>query len=199
MNSQPTLRRRALIAGGVALAAALSDQASKIWALGALDDGQRVPLIGKWISLVLIHNSGAAFSLGSSATWIFTILSVIVLVALVAYVKRGCSAATAAAVGLLGGGAVGNLVDRLIRPPGIGVGHVVDFINYNDYFIGNVADIWIVLAALWLAVIAARTPSPVPQGQATSDPSREPQAPPSVKAGFSSSTLPQDPADEHNA
>ena len=43
------------------------------------------------------------------------------------------------------------MIDRLIQPPGIGVGHVVDFINYNGFFVGNVADIWIVVGAIWLA------------------------------------------------
>ena len=55
-------------------------------------------------------------------------------------------------LGLLAGGAAGNLWDRLTRPPAIGQGHVVDFINYNGWFIGNVADIWIVGAALVLIV-----------------------------------------------
>lgn len=160
MKDHPPVRKRAMIALAVAFLAALTDQISKVWAVHALADGHQIPLIGSRVSLVLIHNSGAAFSFGSSTTWVFTILSVLVLFVLVAIVHRGCTARVAAAIGLLAGGAAGNLADRLMRPPGVGIGHVVDFINYNGWFIGNIADIWIVLAAAWLAFEASRGGNP---------------------------------------
>ncbi|MDO4258742.1 MAG: signal peptidase II [Actinomycetaceae bacterium] len=158
-HSFPAMKTRIAYGAGLAAFGAITDQLSKEWALVALADGQKRPVIGNLLSLDLIHNSGAAFSLGSSMTWIFTVLSVVILGALAYWIWRGCSLWMTIAIGLLGGGAIGNLIDRLIREPGFGVGHVVDFINYNDLFIGNVADIWIVGAAAWIAILVARTPS----------------------------------------
>jgi signal peptidase II len=60
------------------------------------------------------------------------------------------------ALGLLLGGAVGNLIDRLVRDPGVARGHVVDFIAYGDWFVGNVADIAIVAAAILMGLLAMR-------------------------------------------
>jgi signal peptidase II len=62
----------------------------------------------------------------------------------------------AAALGLLLGGAVGNLVDRLAREPGFARGHVVDFIDYAGFFVGNVADIAVVTAAVLIALLSLR-------------------------------------------
>jgi signal peptidase II len=62
------------------------------------------------------------------------------------------------AIATLMGGAVGNLIDRLTADPGFGVGHVTDFIAYGTWFVGNVADIWIVLGAALLAVALGREP-----------------------------------------
>ncbi len=168
MTTSP-MKTRALLALGVATLAALSDQATKEWALHSLSPGEVVPILGDVLTLTLVHNPGAAFSVGSGTTWLFTVVSVVILVVLVAVVHRGCSLPTAAVLGLLGGGAVGNLVDRLIRAPGIGVGHVVDFINYNDWFVGNVADIWIVLAAVGLVLVVGRqgTGAVTDEGEAT--------------------------------
>ncbi|WP_291377647.1 signal peptidase II [Demequina sp.] len=123
------------------------DLFSKQWALAALMPGVKHPVIGDVISVQLVFNSGAAFSLGEGYTWILTIVAVVVTAGLVYYARR---ARTPLATGLLGvalGGAVGNLIDRLFREPGFGRGHVVDMINYNDMFVGNIADIAIVGAA----------------------------------------------------
>lgn len=136
----------------VAVAAVALDQASKQWALGALTEGEPRPLVGDLLTLQLVHNSGAAFSVGAHATWVFTVISALIVGAIAVAAPRIVDLPTAWALGFLGGGAVGNLIDRLVRPPSFGQGHVVDFINYNGWFVGNVADIWIVVAALFLAV-----------------------------------------------
>ncbi len=136
----------------VAVAAVALDQASKQWALGALTEGEPRPLVGDLLTLQLVHNSGAAFSVGAHATWVFTVISALIVGAIAVAAPRIADLPTAWALGFLGGGAVGNLIDRLVRPPSFGQGHVVDFINYNGWFVGNVADIWIVVAALFLAV-----------------------------------------------
>lgn len=147
----------------VAAIAVTADLVTKWWALGNLEEGQSRPLIGDFITLDLVFNPGAAFSLGESATWIFTVLTAIVLVALFWYAFKVDNPVIAVILGMLMGGAAGNLYDRLTQPPGFGRGHVVDFINYNDWFVGNVADIWIVCAAialvLWMLLRSDADPS----------------------------------------
>ncbi len=134
----------------VAIVALALDLGTKAWALSHLEEGEKQNFIGSFITLQLVHNPGAAFSLGTSSTWIFTILSAAILVGIIWYALRNRSSALAVLLGVIAGGAAGNLYDRLTRPPGFGVGHVVDFINYNDWFVGNVADIWIVVGAIVL-------------------------------------------------
>jgi len=133
-----------------------ADQASKAWALRALADGDPVEVLGERLGLVLVHNPGAAFSLGTGSTWVLTLLAVVVLIVILRSARNLGSRAWAWAFGLLLGGATGNLTDRLVRPPGVGQGHVVDFIDYNGWFIGNVADIAIVSAAILMALLALR-------------------------------------------
>ena len=140
----------------VALAIVAADQLSKIWALNALGQGQQIKLVGEFLGLVLVHNAGASFSLGSQYTWVITVLAVLVS-AVVIYLSRKLNYLPWALIlGAVLGGAVGNLIDRLLRSPGFGRGHVVDFIDYNGAFVGNVADIAIVIAGVavvWLTTV----------------------------------------------
>ncbi|MGN6752882.1 MAG: signal peptidase II [Intrasporangium sp.] len=151
-------RRRRLFAllVVVAVLAYASDQVSKIIALDRLGDGESRSVIGDAIRLKLIGNPGAALSLGAGNTWVMTVIAVVVLIAIAFVAKDLGSRAWALALGALLGSAVGNLTDRFIRPPGGGQGHVVDFIDYNGWFIGNVADIWIVTAAILIVLLALR-------------------------------------------
>lgn len=140
----------------VALAIVAADQLSKIWALNALGQGQQIKLVGDFLGLVLVYNAGASFSLGSQYTWVITVLAVLVS-AVVIYLSRKLNYLPWALIlGAVLGGAVGNLIDRLLRSPGFGRGHVVDFIDYNGAFVGNVADIAIVIAGVavvWLTTV----------------------------------------------
>ncbi|WP_372595277.1 signal peptidase II [Actinotalea sp.] len=140
----------------VALVVLVADQLTKVWALARLTEGERTPLIGDLLGLQLIFNPGAALSFASGMTWIFTVAAVGVTVVIVRVSRRLGSAAWAVGLGLLLGGALGNLVDRLFRPPGFAVGHVVDFIAYGQVFIGNVADIAIVAAAVLIVLLSLR-------------------------------------------
>lgn len=136
-----------------AAAVLLLDQASKAWAVDALADARVIPLVGDLLSLRLIRNSGAAFSIGDSMTWVMSLIAIAVTVAIVAVVPRIGSARWSLALGLLLGGSLGNLVDRFFRDPAPLQGHVIDFIDYGGLFVGNVADIAIVVGAgvlLWL-------------------------------------------------
>lgn len=131
-----------------------SDYLSKEWALKTLKEGEESPLLGELITLQLHFNPGAAFSSFLNATWIITLVASLVIPATLYYMRKVDSYAWATALGFLVGGASGNLVDRLLREPGFGIGHVVDFLNYSDYFIGNVADIWIVVGTVMIFGLA---------------------------------------------
>ncbi len=153
----PARRRRLfLLLAVVAVLAYVSDQVTKLIALEALADGRPRPFIGDVIRFQLIGNPGAALSIGAGNTWVMTVIAAGVLVAIVFVAKDLGSRAWALALGLLLGSALGNLTDRFTRPPGGGEGHVVDFLDYNGLFIGNVADIWIVLAAGLIILLALR-------------------------------------------
>jgi len=154
----PAQHRRSLflLMGATAVVAYVADQASKIWALHTLTPGDPVQVVGDFIRLNLIRNAGAAFSIGNGATWIMTLIACGVLVFILATARRIGSRGWAWALGLLLGGSLGNLTDRMVRSPGPGRGHVVDFIDYFGLFIGNVADIAIVGAAALIGVLAMR-------------------------------------------
>lgn len=159
-SSHPIHTRSTWIYAGLVFAVAIiTDQASKMWARAALDASEPIPLIGQWLSLRLVHNSGAAFSFAAGNTWILTIFTVVIIGVLAVLARRVHRASTLLAIALLAGGAVGNLIDRLTAEPGFGVGHVTDFIAYGTWFVGNVADIWIVLGAPLLALALSREPS----------------------------------------
>lgn len=144
--------------GGFGATAALVlvlDQLSKWWATGALGDGRTVDVVGSVVRLRLLRNSGAAFSLGDSMTWLMTLIAVVVTVGIVVVSRRLGSRAWGLALGLVLGGSLGNLIDRFFREPGPARGHVIDFIDYAGLFVGNVADIGIVVgavAAVWLSL-----------------------------------------------
>ena len=149
-------RTLAWVALGVAVATVLVDQATKMWALAALTPGAPVSLIGDGLRLNRMRNPGAAFSIGNPATWLLTVVAVGVIVVILGTIRRLGHPAWAISLGLVLGGAVGNLIDRFFREPGVGRGHVVDMIDYGGLFIGNVADIAIVGAAIFIAVLAWR-------------------------------------------
>jgi signal peptidase II len=125
----------------------LVDQATKAWALANLLETTRRPLLGDLLGLRLVFNPGAALSIATGMTWVLTLIACVVVVVVVRVSRRLGSTGWAIALGLLLGGALGNLVDRLIREPGFARGHVIDFIAYANVFVGNVADIAIVTAA----------------------------------------------------
>lgn len=152
-DDTPAARSRSGVLRWYVVAAAVTfvlDQASKAWALSALDDGADRPLVGDLLSLRLIHNSGAAFSIGDSITWVMTLVAIAVTVAILWASRTVGSTRWGLALGLLLGGSLGNLGDRFFREPGPLRGHVVDFIDYGGLFVGNIADIAIVAGAVLL-------------------------------------------------
>jgi signal peptidase II len=150
-------RRLTVLAAVLTVAVLVLDQLTKWWALSALVHGaEPVRLVGDLLSLRLIFNSGAALSIGTGMTWVLTLVVVAVVVVIVRQLRRIGSRGWAVALGMLLGGALGNLVDRLVRDPGFARGHVVDFIDYAGFFVGNVADIAIVAAAALIIVLSLR-------------------------------------------
>lgn len=129
----------------IAALVVVADQAAKAWALSALPFDVRTPVIGDLLVFRRVDNPGAAFSLASGSTWIFSIIAVAVVVFLIGFAPRIRRVVWGVLFGLLLGGTIGNLTDRLTRPPGFGVGHVVDFIQIPLLpAIFNVADVAIV-------------------------------------------------------
>ncbi len=152
--------RRALgLALIVAVLALAVDQGSKALAVAQLTPGERMPLLGDLFGLSLAYNPGAAFSLGSGATWIFTIVGLLAAVMVVVFAVRLRGARWGVALGLVLGGAVGNLIDRLVNPPSFGQGHVTDFLAYGHLFVGNVADVFVV-AGVGLVCVNLLLPPP---------------------------------------
>jgi len=130
------------------------DQVTKAIALETLTPYEYVPVIGDVFGLMLVFNPGAAFSFATGSTWIFTIVAIVVTVVIIRVARRLGSLGWALALGALLGGNLGNLMDRLFREPGFARGHVVDFLDYGGLFVGNVADVAIVLGALGMALLA---------------------------------------------
>ena len=147
--------RPILVLWCLALGVIVVDQLTKAWAVNALADSQRIDLLGSWLGFVLVRNPGAAFSFATGQTWVFTAVALVVIVVVLRVSRRLDSMWWATTLGLVLGGAVGNLIDRLARDPGLFRGHVVDFIDYGGLFVGNVADIAIVGAAAAIMALSA--------------------------------------------
>ena len=156
-DAPPSTRRRALLITLFSLSAVVLvlDQVSKAWAVSSLVENERHDLVGNLLGFQLVFNPGAALSIATGMTWVLTIVATVVIVVVVRASRRIGSWAWAVALGLLLGGALGNLIDRLVREPGLARGEVVDFIAYADWFVGNVADIAIVSAAVLVVILAA--------------------------------------------
>ena len=132
----------------VALVVATIDQISKNWVVAHLPPGEPFPVLGEALQWLFVRNPGAAFSMASGATWVFTILAAVVAGVIVWQIRRLRSVPWALFLGLLLGGVLGNLTDRLTRAPGFPEGHVIDFI-YTPWMmpaIYNLADVAIVSA-----------------------------------------------------
>ena len=146
-----------MLVGVVAVLVYLADQGAKVLALSNLELNRTVPFIGELLQLHLVKNAGAAFSLGSNSTWIFAIIASLVAIGLVVFARRIRSLGWASVFGLLLGGTLGNLSDRLFREPGFGVGHVVDFLQlYGFPAIFNVADVGITSAMVLFILLTIR-------------------------------------------
>ena len=127
-----------------------ADQLTKNWVVSSLPEGETVPVLGDFLQWHFVRNPGAAFSFATGATWVFTILAAVVAIVIVWQIRRIRSTPWAIFLGMLLGGVLGNLTDRLTREPGFPQGHVIDFILTPWMWLGfnppiyNVADMGIV-------------------------------------------------------
>lgn len=158
MSRRAPLRPAAVCTIVAVLAAVVlaADQVTKFFALAHLPYEQPVHIIGNVLIFFLVKNAGAAFSLGSDVTWVFTLaLAVVAVIIIVLVGTRVRGRAWTIVLGLLLGGVLGNLSDRLFREPGFGVGHVVDFINVPWMMPAtfNVADMFITTMMVGVALL----------------------------------------------
>lgn len=156
-------RRLGLLAGVAALVVAL-DAVSKALVVAYLTGGREVRLLGGALLLVQSRNSGAAFGLGTGATLLFSAVAVVIAAVIVRVARRLTSRAWAVALGLLLGGALGNLADRVFRSPGVFRGRVVDWIDFRFWPTFNLADAAITVGAVLVVVLSSRGVRPTGEG-----------------------------------
>ncbi len=173
----PRPSRYAAAAALIGLAVCATDAASKALVVAHLSPHRPVPLLGGLITLDLIRNPGAAFGFGRSYTVIYAVVAAGALVAILRVSRRLHSWPWAIALGLLLGGAAGNLMDRLFRGPGAFRGFVVDWIKL-PYFAWsfNIADACVV-SGVALLVLASLRGWRLDGNSAPPDPSRSRPAP----------------------
>ncbi len=139
-----------------ALIVILLDLATKIWAVARLENQPEIKVIGEFLKFSFVRNPGAAFSFGTSITWVFTLIAIAVSVAILLLSKTVTNRPWAIALGGLLGGAVGNLIDRIFRSPEVFQGHVVDFISVPNYPMFNISDSAVVISAIAMVFLSIR-------------------------------------------
>lgn len=148
-------RHAAVVLFAAAGVAYFLDRISKAWVERSLP-GKPVDVIPGVLTLRFTTNSGGAFSIGGSTPWVFATATIVVSIVIMATAFRHRSSLTAVALGLILGGALGNLTDRIVRGPGFS-GQVVDFVDLHVWPIFNVADSAIVVGAVLLAIGSFRS------------------------------------------
>jgi signal peptidase II len=158
------------------------DQGSKWAAERFLSGGRPHEVFGDLLQFRLTYNPGAAFSVGTGYTIVLTVIALVVIAVCLSLASRLGSTSWAVALGLLLGGAVGNVTDRITRAPAPFRGHVVDFIELPNWPVFNIADSAISMAAVLFVALSLRgvhldgtrdgrrMTAEAPEESATSDP-----------------------------
>ncbi len=139
----------------------LIDLGTKVWAVEVLSSRANVKVIGSFLQLTFVQNSGAAFGIGAGSTIIFTFFALAVLIFITRYALQITSKGWALVCGLVLGGILGNLTDRIFREPSFLQGHVIDWIQIPNWPVFNIADSAIVIAALVAIILTIRNISPI--------------------------------------
>ncbi|WP_132991539.1 signal peptidase II [Gordonia zhaorongruii] len=157
MNESAPGRRTArtvTLLAGVAVVVYLLDLVTKTLAVARLDPADPTQVIGEFLTFKLIRNSGAAFSMATGYTWVLTIIALVIVIGIIRYAGKLASVGWTIGLGLVLGGALGNLTDRMFRSPRPLRGHVVDFIQVGDWWpTFNVADSAVVCGAVLLVLL----------------------------------------------
>lgn len=154
MKQQSNRGTLAAVALATLAVVVIIDQLSKWLAVATLPPREAVPVLGDWFRFLLVRNPGAAFSMGTDATIVLAFIQLIAVGVAVFLAFRARTGLGALTIGLIGGGAAGNLIDRIFREPGGMHGHVVDFFSFWNFAIFNVADIAITVGVvLYLAIV----------------------------------------------
>jgi signal peptidase II len=153
-GAPPHRRARLLILTAAVIL--LADVVSKHIVVAKLSNRPPVHVISHVLTLTLTRNPGAAFSIGPSATVLFSVVAVVVVIVIIRTARRLASRGWAVAFGLLLGGALGNLADRVFRSPGPFRGHVVDWIQLPHWPVFNIADSAIVTGGLLAMLLVTR-------------------------------------------
>jgi signal peptidase II len=148
--------RRVGVLVGTALTVLALDIISKVAVVANLSDRSPVRLLGGFLTLLVSRNPGAAFSIGTSMTVVFSVIAVSVIVVILRTSRRIRSIPWAITLGLLLGGATGNLIDRILRYPGLFRGYVVDWIEIPHLPVFNLADSAIVCGGVLAVLLSAR-------------------------------------------
>ncbi|MFJ7898909.1 signal peptidase II [Streptomyces sp. NPDC096198] len=148
--------RRMAVLFTVAALAYLLDLVSKLIVVAKLEHHAPIRILGDWLQLEAIRNAGAAFGFGQAFTVIFTVIAAAVIVVIARLARRLYSLPWAIALGLLLGGALGNLTDRIFRSPGLFKGAVVDFVAPKGFAVFNLADSAIVCGGILIVLLSFR-------------------------------------------
>lgn len=132
------------------------DFSTKAWALNSVSPVKPTQIFGSFLQLRLVFNPGAAFSVGTSVTFIFTILSGAAVVGIAYYAVKIINRWWSLVLGLALGGILGNLTDRIFREPSLFNGYVIDWIELPRWPVFNIADIAIVCAAVLSVLLITR-------------------------------------------
>lgn len=151
---QPKGKRKVVVLFAVALVAYLLDLVSKMIVVAKLEHHEPIEIIGDLLKFEAVRNAGAAFGIGEAFTVIFTIIAASVIVVIVRLARKLYSLPWAIALGLLLGGALGNLTDRIFRSPGVFKGAVVDFIAPAHFAVFNLADSAIVCGGILIVLLS---------------------------------------------
>ncbi|GAA2430841.1 MULTISPECIES: signal peptidase II [Streptomyces] len=152
----PRGRRRVMALFLVAMVAYLLDLGTKMLVVARLEHHEPIQVLGDWLRFVAVRNPGAAFGMGEAFTVIFTCIAATVIVVIIRLARKLYSLPWAIALGLLLGGALGNLTDRIFRSPGVFEGAVVDFIAPAHFAVFNLADSAIVCGGFLIVILSFR-------------------------------------------
>ncbi|MBD0842674.1 signal peptidase II [Streptomyces sp. TRM68416] len=153
-EARPRGKRRIAVLFAVAAFAYALDLISKMIVVAKLEHHEPIEIIGEWLRFEAIRNAGAAFGFGEAFTVIFTVIAAAVIVVIVRLARKLYSLPWAIALGLLLGGALGNLTDRIFRSPGVFEGAVVDFIAPKHFAVFNLADSAIVCGGILIVLLS---------------------------------------------